>query len=219
VYALVRAFPADEGLPSGATLTLLDCDGIEAAVGPVTSAPVADAAGLRAHDAVVRRLHETAPSVLPMRFGCVVRDEATLRAWVETVRPILEHGLDLVKDREQMVLRIYGDAAPASPDEPDHRDHHRGTRYLMKRSQASLPQELGRGMEALRLRLGDLVHGERLERHETPPLIATLRHLVPRDASEAYRGAVAGQIPGFEHVTLRVSGPWPPYAFTPEEIS
>src|SRR5262249_35818578 len=117
-----------------------------------------------------------------------------------------------------MVVRFYGETDGARDELGEGADH-RGTRYLMKRRQASVPPGLARGMEVLRTRLANLVRSERIERHETPPLITTLRHLVSRRAGPAYRAVVEQGIPGLEGVTLRVSGPSPAYAFTPEEIS
>jgi gas vesicle protein GvpL/GvpF len=221
VYAVLRPGLGDPR-PAG-PIQLVECGGMHVAVRAVDAPPVVDAAGLQAHDVTVRALHEQAVSLLPMRFGTMVPDEAALRAWIDTVRPILERGLDLVRDREQMVIRIYGDAALLSasrpPDEAPGAGTGRGTRYLMQRKPPSLPEALSCAMEGLRRRLLGLVVSERVERHETPPLIATLRHLVPREGSAAYRAAVEHESPAIEGFTLSVSGPWPPYAFTPEELS
>lgn len=223
VFALLR--PSGGGERPSPELTLVSCGGIDAAVVPVSGAPAVDADALRSHDAVVRRLCERSASVLPMRFGSLVVDEAALRQWVESVRPILERGLEVVAGREQMVVRIYGDLEPMVCDEDETvRDEDEtvprnlGTRYLRQRLPA-MSRALTRTIEGVRERLGALLLGERVERHRTPPLLATLRHLVPRNAGEAYRVALAGNIPGLEGGKIEISGPWPPYAFTPEELS
>ncbi|HEV8439224.1 MAG TPA: GvpL/GvpF family gas vesicle protein [Methylomirabilota bacterium] len=218
VYAVLRGTAAGENGPPADSVSIVQCGGIEAAVRPTTDAPAVDAEGLRAHDAVVRRLHAQAAAVLPMRFGAMVRDEAALRSWVDTARPILDQGLDLVAGREQMAIRIYGEVAEATAEDR-HDVEQRGTRYLMTRRAASMPPELVPAMETLRARLSPLIHSERVERHATPPLIVTVRHLVARGAGDAYRAAIEGDLPGFERLTRQVSGPWPPYAFTPEELS
>lgn len=216
VFALLRPSGGDER-PSP-ELTLVPCGGIDAAVVPVSGPPAVDADALRSHDAVVRRLCESSASVLPMRFGSLVVDETALRQWVESVRPSLERGLEVVAGREQMVVRIYGDLEPTVCDEDETVPENLGTRYLRQRLPA-MPKPLTRTIEGVRERLGALVLGERVERHQTPPLLATLRHLVPRNAGEAYRAALAGNIPGLEGGKIEISGPWPPYAFTPEELS
>jgi hypothetical protein len=66
--------------------------------------------------------------------------------------------------------------------------------------------------------LAPLVRGERRERHDRPPLIASVYHLVGRDSLEGYRTAVesAARAAG---VRVTSSGPWPPYAFAPDELA
>jgi hypothetical protein len=66
--------------------------------------------------------------------------------------------------------------------------------------------------------LAPLVRGERRERHERPPLLASVYHLVPRDGVDAYRTAVASAAEE-AGVRVTISGPWPPYAFAPDELA
>ena len=68
----------------------------------------------------------------------------------------------------------------------------------------------------LRSALAPLVLAERAERHDRPPLLASVYHLVPRGRSRAYRRAVATARARLGAVRLSVTGPWPPYAFAPE---
>ena len=71
------------------------------------------------------------------------------------------------------------------------------------------------GLEQVRAAVGALTHGERIIPASTPPLRATVYHLVPRGGSERYLAAVesAALPPG---VRLAASGPFPAYAFAPE---
>jgi hypothetical protein len=64
--------------------------------------------------------------------------------------------------------------------------------------------------------LAPLVRGERWERHDRPPLLTSVYHLVARESLDRYRTAVAAAA---ESAGVRVtsSGPWPPYAFAPDE--
>jgi len=71
-------------------------------------------------------------------------------------------------------------------------------------------------LEPLRPWLEPLVRAERVTRHDTPPLIASVYHLIDRGAGAAYLAAV-------ERVALAAArvvatGPWPPYAFAPEAL-
>jgi gas vesicle protein GvpL/GvpF len=225
LYAVLAEAPAG-ALPSGLAgepMRLVTCEDVLAAIGDVTSPPGLDAASLRAHDAAVRRLAAASSALLPARFGSVALDDAQLR---EALRPRLaafREGLRTVRGCEQMTLRFsrLETAAPAesaSLAEPPAPGGGPGTRYLDARRASlgdprALP-EVRRVLDAL----APLVRGERRERHDRPPLIASVYHLVGRDSLEGYRSAVesAARAAG---VRVTSSGPWPPYAFAPDELA
>jgi Gas vesicle synthesis protein GvpL/GvpF len=223
LYAVLAEVPAG-ALPSGLAgepVRLVACDDLLAAVGDVACAPAVDETSLRAHDAAVRRLAAGASALLPARFGSVAGDE---RALCEALRPRLDafrEGLRAVRGCEQMTLRfaqrdaevpapVPASTSPASAGP--------GTRYLdARRASAGDPRaipEVARVLDAL----APLVRGERRERHERPPLLASVYHLVARESADVYRAAVASAA---EEAGLRVtiSGPWPPYAFAPDELA
>ena len=221
LYAVLAERPAGV-LPSGLSgeaVRLVACDDLLAAVGELASAPAVDEGSLRAHDAVVRRLFAGASALLPARFGSMADDEAQLR---DALRPRLEafrEGLRAVRGCEQMTLRFSrrdgpSEAAPAAPAPSPASGP--GTRYLdARRASAGDPRaipEVGRVLDAL----APLVRGERWERHDRPPLFASVYHLVARESLDRYRDAVASAA---EAAGVRVtsSGPWPPYAFAPDE--
>jgi hypothetical protein len=223
LYAVLAEPPAG-ALPSGLAgepVRLVACDDVWAAVGDVASAPAVDEASLRAHDAAVRRLAAGAAALLPARFGSVAGDE---RALCEALRPRLDafrEGLRAVRGCEQMTLRFArGDAAEpaATTSVTSPASAGPGTRYLdARRASAGDPRaipEVARVLDAL----APLVRGERRERHERPPLLASVYHLVARESLDAYRAAVATAA---REAGLRVtiSGPWPPYAFAPDELA
>jgi len=62
------------------------------------------------------------------------------------------------------------------------------------------------------------VRGERRQRHERPPLLASVYHLVPRDGLDAYRAALDAATRK-ARVRVSSSGPWPPYAFAPDALA
>ena len=222
LYAVLAEAPAG-ALPSGLAgepVRLVACDDVWAAVGDVSSAPAVDEAALRAHDAAVRRLAAGATAVLPARFGSIAGDE---RALCDALRPRLDafrEGLRAVRGCEQMTLRFArpdGDPGPA-PGSTSEGSSGPGTRYLdTRRASAGDPRaipEVARVLDAL----APLVRGERRQRHERAPLLASVYHLVARESLDAYRAAVASAA---EDAGLRVttSGPWPPYAFAPDELA
>ncbi len=225
LYAVLAEAPAG-ALPSGLAgepMRLVACADILAAIGDVTSPPALDAATLRAHDAAVRRLAAASSALLPARFGSVALDERELREALRPRLPAFRDGLCAVRGCEQMTLRFsrLDASAPAEPAplaEPPTAGGGPGTRYLDARRASlgdprTLP-EVRRVLDAL----APLVRGERRERHDRPPLIASVYHLVARDSLEGYRSAVesAARAAG---VRVTSSGPWPPYAFAPDEVA
>jgi len=197
----------------GHTLRLVRLDGLWVAARAVGSVPAPTEAALRGHDAIVRRLAAAADAVLPFRFGSVVPDESHLARELRPRLGQLREALALVAGREQMTLRVYG-APRRRPDRPRAGAAARGpgARYLARRARAHAVPEI----DPIRPALVALVRAERAERHDVPPLVASVYHLVDRGRGPAYRAALrraAGAAPG---IRLRVSGPWPPYAFAAE---
>jgi hypothetical protein len=201
------------------------CGRLFVAVGAMPAAPPITARAVRVHDAVVRRLAARVDAVLPARFGTVFQDRAALARALAEREGTLREALRLVEGREQMTLRLYGEAAQLESDVriSGSRDDDEtteggddgaggaGTRYLARRLR-------GRDLPALaRLRpfLARVVVAERVERHAAPPLLASAYHLIPRGTSKDYRAEVARAGRALAPLRVRVSGPWPAYAFAP----
>jgi len=180
--------------------------------------PAVSEATLRAHDAVIRRLADTVDAILPVRFGSLLSESALTDALAARGRELTE-ALALVAGREQMTLRLMGEAAPrpAPAAAPDHPELGPGARYLAARRAEWRRAHEAPELEPLRPALHPLVRAERVTRHETPPLLASVYHLIDRGASAAYRAAVerAGSA---APVRVVATGPWPPYAFAPEAL-
>jgi hypothetical protein len=137
-----------------------------------------------------------------MRFGMVAAGAGELRAQLEQMLPALRESLALVRGREQMTLRLFGErAAVTSEGGP-------GTQYLAAR-RGLLPD-----LAPLRRALGELPRAERIQSHSSGALLASVYHLVDRGASSEYARAVEEC-----GLTLAISGPWPAYAFAPEAAS
>ena len=94
-----------------------------------------------------------------------------------------------------------------------------GTRHLTGRMRAHRAAAEVPEMEPLRHALAALVVAERVERHRTPPLIATVYHLVERGSVRTYLAAVAAANRRLVDVRARATGPWAPYAFGPDAAS
>ena len=218
LYALVSSPPRGD-LGRGLRrerLEILPGRGFQVILGRMEAPPDAPTPGvIRRHDATIRRIVAATDAVLPMRFGAIVADEdAATQALMPRARELARR-LRHVRAREQMTLRLFSSRTPSRPERPLPPTGTRlgpGARYLTARARQSArvePSELG----PIRLALRGLVADERVQCHATPPLVASVYHLVPRGVSARYRRRVVQAARGLAALRLTVSGPWPPYAF------
>lgn len=244
VYAVSRERPAGAlgaGL-AGETIVAVDAAGLVVLAGAVAAAPDIDRAALEAHDATVRRLAGLVEACLPARFGTIVADESALTEAVGVQAQSLRETLALVAGGEQMTLRIHGTPPGVEGDDAGRVDRAVGARAeadaARPASEVASPagEAASRGPGArylaVRLRdhqravalpalapvrsaLGPLVRAERLERHTTPPLVASVYHLIARGADDDYRARLEATRPALAPMRITVSGPWPAYAFAP----
>jgi hypothetical protein len=221
VYALLSEAPrpdAGAGL-SAEPLRVVRVGDLVAAVGEMAERPVVSEATLRAHDAVVRRLAGAVDAILPVRFGAVLSESALTDALAARARE-LTAALALVAGRAQMTLRVLGErAAPAPPAEDGGGSGAGpGARYLTARRAEWRRTHDAPELAPLRPTLAALVKAERVTRHDAPPLLASVYHLVDRDAVPAYLEAVEGGSAALAPLRVAATGPWPPYAFAPEAL-
>ena len=207
LYAVLGEDPPPP--PRGSRLRYLACGGLVAVVRAAERVPAPRPAALRRHAEVVRTLWDAAPAVLPARFASIVTDEAELMRALQPRLAELRAALALVRGRAQMTLRVFAPGRPARAAPA--REPASGREFLAARAAwwrgADVP-----GLPALLEALRALHAAERVERHDTPPMAASVYHLVDRARVAEYRRAVAGRR---GRLRLRVSGPWPPYAFAP----
>jgi hypothetical protein len=162
-------------------------------------------ASLRRQHAIVEAIAARAEAVLPARAGSSI-DEAELRSRIGKSRVGLEAALDLVRGRQQMTLRL---AAPPlrAIDAP-----RSGTAYLeARRTAAAPPADL---LDAVRAAVSDLVHGERVQ-PARGGLPAAVFHLIGSGEAGRYRRRIDAA-PSLAGARPQVTGPFPPFAFTPE---
>jgi hypothetical protein len=86
-----------------------------------------------------------------------------------------------------------------------------GARWLRERSTLdAAPPELAR----VRSALTSTARAEAVEAHDSPPLRASVFHLVERARLPDYRASVEVVAAAIAPARIAVTGPWPPYAFT-----
>jgi hypothetical protein len=110
-----------------------------------------------------------------------------------------------------MTLRVWGEVtatAPAPAPEGGSGAHHPVGRRRARGWAHRVPE-----LEPARRRLGDLVRQERTRRHDRPPLLVTVQHLIPRGAAGRYLEEIDAARHGLKPWRVSVTGPWPAYAF------
>lgn len=165
--------------------------------------PAMTEAELQRQHAIVQRIAEAAPAVLPARFGSLV-DESELTAIVRQRSTAIAAAFALVRGNVQMTIRfaVAGPKAPSGVAAS-------GREYLQRRRDDLSPPLPAPGDRALRA-VRAFVVDER--RKATDVGRVAVFHLVRREDVTDYRVAIAeAAFPG-----MSVSGPFPPFAFAPE---
>ena len=209
VYAV-----ADPGLPArlrvrGRLLRTVSVGRIAAVVEAARGSREATPEALREQHAVVVALARRSRAVLPARYGTRLTP-AALRAAIVEHRETLAAALDRVRQRAQMTIRVFG-----PPDATRPRDARApgGAAYLRSRRNRlhHLPPEIA----AVRRALGRFTVAERAEAGSRS-LRLTVFHLVADDAIGEYRDQASALQSTLAPLQVTVTGPWPPFAFSPE---
>jgi len=221
LYALIgraEAAPLGCGM-TGEPLRAIACGDVVAVVGDMAAPPAIDPAMLSEHDRAVRRIAAIADAVLPVRFGSLVDDQAELARRIEPLGPTLAAALARVAGTEQMTMRVYerGAAAPTAASVAP--DLGPGARYLVERAQRRGHEAWSAVRDGILPALAPLVRAERVESHDTLPLVATVYHLIERGRGALYAATAQRAAAALTGAAVEVRGPWPPYAFAAEALS
>jgi hypothetical protein len=196
---------------TGHAIESVETHGVYAFVERVDRPAVVSEQALRDQHDVIAHLHARLDALLPARFGAFL-DAPELESIVEQRRNAIIEALSLVRGRSQMTIRLLA-AGPARTVQPALAGSQTGTgtEYLESRraSLSVLPSPLSAASDAVR----GLAVVERFEPGRAGAA-ANLYHLVDRRQIPAYRALLAGM--AAEEGTLRVTGPWAPFAFTPD---
>jgi hypothetical protein len=224
IYGIAGAGPAEAlgcGL-AGEPLRRVGNGAVRAVAGEMDTPPRPEPAMLTAHDAVVRRLADAVPALLPARFGQSLPDEQAVTEWLAGHGPELAEALAQVAGCVQMTLRVFGepgnDFETPEPKDPPAAGGP-GTRYLTQRRREAERERSLPEIAPLREALRPLLKAERIERPATPGrLRATAYDLIARGATDDYTRIVAETAPSLPGWHVTASGPWPPYAFAPGPV-
>lgn len=235
VYAILSA---DAILPQrlaglgDAPVVLIPSGAIAAAVSHIESPAIeASPAHLLRHEAAVEAIRRSVPA-LPVRFGTIFPDVATVARILAERASILQADLGHIGDKLEMGLSVLwgasesGEAAPhvesggsmTDLPEPLRASSSPGTQYLASRF-ARYADESRAGGDARRLAqrveaaLRPYVIESRYRLRPAPRLALRSAHLVRPDGEAAFRRAYEDLRVGAPDLRLLVTGPWPPYSF------
>jgi hypothetical protein len=218
VYALVDERPAARvGRGLGGPVSLRAVTGGFAVVERRADVPPAEFGTLQQHDRLVSAVASRVPAILPVRFGTLLELEEIEEALQDREEDLVE-AFARVRGRVQFTWRRA--AAPrktaAVTDTPNAAatgsTRGPGTAYLRRAARAANPAPPA-AFRISRDTLRPLIVQERYQ-PATPSLPDSLYHLVDRASAARYRVA-AGKLSA-ARPALRVSGPWAPFAFTPD---
>jgi Gas vesicle synthesis protein GvpL/GvpF len=226
VYGIAGTSPPEDLGPglAGEPLRRIGNGAVCAVAGEMDEPPRPEPAALTAQDAVVRRLAESLPALLPARFGQWLPDEQAVAGWLAAHGPELAEALALVAGCVQMTLRVFrepGDPEVPMPADPPELEAAAGpgTRYLAQRRREAERERSLPEIAPLREALRPLLKAERIERPASPGrLHATAYDLIARGADGGYTRLVAEAAPALPGWHVTASGPWPPYAFAPVPV-
>jgi hypothetical protein len=182
---------------------------IAAVAGHLSRVPEASPEVLRLYDGAMRRLAESLPAVLPVRFGTRFEDPAELAYVLRSRGPSLARLLTHVRNRVQMTVRLIAEPEAVEPSRAIAPHDRSGAAYLRARAEAAARDRDITGFDAVRGAVQRWLRDERVERHGA---VVSVYHLIPRTSADRYRRAIArAAASSGRHVV--VSGPWPAYAF------
>ncbi len=193
-----------ESVPTGAVFALAE---------RADSMPELSQDALIEQHAIVIELAKRASAILPARFGSLVKNDELQRVVRMQGTPLRE-AFDLVRGCEQMTVRLVGGGEPTEAVVAAPVAVSPGIRYLEQRRAAAgypLPDEVNRLSEAVK----GIVRAERSEPGQGD-VRATMYHLIRRGTRRAYLRAITAMAGGLLPYTVKVTGPFPPFAFAPE---
>ena len=176
----------------------------------------------RRHDDVVRSVFEHGP-VLPLRFGTVVADDDGARRLLDEQGSRARRRLEHLDTHREWGVRLNREVAeqPTDEDDASRRQEMTGTSYLASRRAAlqkaqDEEQQKAALTEQVEQALRDYaVDAVRRGGGPGSGVLTDVAYLVPVDAEDRFLDAASrlSHEVSHEHLTLEVTGPWPPYSF------
>jgi hypothetical protein len=180
--------------------------GVFAIIERRAEAPTVTDLHLRAQHRAVVQASRKVDAILPVRFGTLLQADDLIDV-VRNFEEDIHEALEDVRGKVQMTIRVVGGPHQVAPrkktthHKAPGRDHLEALRAALHVPIPTTARPVLRAVEPFVVR----------ERRERGPGLATIYHLVKRENVRLYRTAFDENVIPAAHVT----GPWPPFAFTP----
>lgn len=202
----------------GAELSALSCGALQAVVSPFAGEQAAlSKARLLQHEAVVEALMRDR-AVLPARFGTLA-DGGKIAAAIERHAALFAEGLERVRGRVEIGVRVLwpaSEARPARPGEADRADGRAYMRALLAGAQRG--RELRDAAESFAAQLAaclaDLADAKTHEAVSEPRPQLKAAFLVRRELVPEARRRIAELGATRPELSVLATGPWPAYSFS-----
>lgn len=212
VYAILEGRPRVLTV-NGRRIETVEVAGMLVALERRSRPPAMSERALRMQHEVVMHLARRMAAILPVRFGTFVAAD-DLQAALRGRRKSLRTALARVRGRAQMTVRFFG--APPETAKPPARPL-TGAAFLRARASAARPV-LFPAAQAVRLAVKPVVSGERLD-CPRGGIALSMHHLVDRARVQEYRARLRKAAAALQDdVEIKVSGPFPPFAFAPRGL-
>ncbi|HYL36421.1 MAG TPA: GvpL/GvpF family gas vesicle protein [Bryobacteraceae bacterium] len=210
LHCIFRHDQAAAGEPIGPDVCVVHHRGLGAAASDWhEDGSAAGLARLLAYEKTIERLHASR-TVIPLRFGCLMEDQAQILRLLDEHREEFAQLLDQLEGLEEMGLRVWWESVPEEPLPLTP-----GARHLAaaRRSRAGLTRlEEHWGNRICSALAGLYVQQRREGRQASGGRLVSLHFLVPRASAQSFRDR-ARWIAFPAGMKSLVSGPWPPYHF------
>ena len=207
VYGIVerRGLPECAGI-EGRPLVRVDGGAVSAVVSEPDAPPSPTEERLWEHELVLEALAEAGP-VLPVRFGVAFSQRTHLARELARREDELLRGLDRVRDRVEIAVRVVDHA----PEERPAGAGGSGTDYL--RARLLRRRDAHARVAAVRAALSPLAVDERVRLLPRPATLLTAAYLVAASDLGAFRETVEDLHDAVPGAAVVCTGPWPPYNF------
>jgi hypothetical protein len=202
---------------AGATVRTLVHGDIAAVIGAVSKSRVDPSAeNLWCHETVLESLMAER-TVLPVRFGTVLIDEAALRDLLAAHNAAFVADLDRLRGRVELALRVLWDeTGPSLPDPgppPEHGRAYMLARVAREREERAYQERATATAMSIHAPLAALAVANTMRVLVTPAMPLTAAYLLERTALPAFTAELEARNAAHPGLRCLCTGPWPAYSF------